>query len=222
MPERSVIHGDAFAWMDRVAAVPAASVVTSLPDLSELPHLDLAAWKQWFVDAARRVIRWTPRTGVAVFFQSDIRVRGVWIDKSYLILRAAEEERALLLWHKIACRLPPGSEPRGRAAYSHMMCVSHTLYPPRRPGPDVLPDAGPATWSKGMGVEACRLACTWIAENTPSTMIVDPFCGLGAALAVANDIGMDAIGVECEAKRCRTARKLTIADLARSRKSSAP
>jgi len=35
--------------------------------------------------------------------------------------------------------------------------------------------------------------------------VIDPFCGQGTVLAVANEMGMDALGVELSRKRCRTA-----------------
>ena len=114
MPARTIIHGEALAWMAENAPSEDASVVTSLPDLSERSDLDFEGWKAWFVLAARRVIAWTPPRGVAVFFQSDIRHEDTLVDKSYLVMRAAEEEGASLLWHKIVCRRPPGTISFGR------------------------------------------------------------------------------------------------------------
>ena len=46
--------------------------------------------------------------GVVVFYQSDIKYEGVWVDKGYLVQRAAEEAGLELLWHKIVCRVKPG------------------------------------------------------------------------------------------------------------------
>lgn len=207
--ERRIIQADAFAWMRENAAPPDASVITSLPDVSELP-LELEAWRTWFIDAARTVIRWIPAGMVAIFYQSDIRHRGAWIDKSYLVLRAAEEERALLVWHKIVCRHPPGSIALGRPSYSHMLCVSREVQTVRRPGPDVLPEAGFAPWSRAMGTTACRVACRWLKDDTTTRVIVDPFCGRGTVLAVASTMGFDTIGVDLSAKRCRAARTLAI------------
>jgi tRNA G10 N-methylase Trm11 len=40
--------------------------------------------------------------------------------------------------------------------------------------------------------------------------VVDPFCGVGTVLAVANETGLDAIGVELNRKRARKARTLTV------------
>jgi tRNA G10 N-methylase Trm11 len=39
---------------------------------------------------------------------------------------------------------------------------------------------------------------------------VDPFCGLGTMLAVANRRGLDAVGVELSAKRAERARALAL------------
>jgi hypothetical protein len=214
MVNRRIVQGEASAWMDANRPDADASVVTSLPDVSEVPHLAFDAWRTWFGDAARHVIRWLPEHGVAIFYQSDIRVAGIWVDKGYLVLRAAEDERAELLWHKIVCRRPPGSIALGRSSYSHMICVARggcgARPAPRKPGPDVLPDAGLTTWTRGMGVEACRVACRYLKDETETRVVVDPFCGRGTVLAVANAMGLDALGVELSAKRCRAARSLTI------------
>ena len=40
--------------------------------------------------------------------------------------------------------------------------------------------------------------------------MVDPFCGSGTTLAVANEMGLDAIGVDIAKKYCEMARKLKI------------
>lgn len=209
-PSRLVVNAEALAWLDATPAEPGSSVVTSLPDVSEVPEKGFDGWRAWFMDAARRIMRWVPDDGVAIFFQSDIRYRGVWVDKGYLVLRAAEDEGALLVWHKIVCRKPAGTISHGRASYSHMICVSRKLHVPKAPGPDVLADTGMMTWTKAMGVNACRLACRYLQDDTATRIVVDPFCGHGTVLAVANTFGFDAVGVELSAKRCRTARNLVV------------
>ena len=213
---REIIHAEARAWLDANAAPPSSSVVTSLPDVSEMPERGFDEWRAWFVAAARSVVRWVPDDGVAIFYQSDIRHLGAWIDKGYLVMRAAEEESARLVWHKIVCRKPPGTITHGRASYAHMICVARALgASPKRPGPDVLPDAGHMPWSKAMGVDACRVACRFLADETATRTVVDPFCGHGTVLAVANTLGLDAIGVDASAKRCKAARRLVVPEFRR-------
>ena len=48
------------------------------------------------------------------------------------------------------------------------------------------------------------------ARFRPTRVVVDPFCGLGTALAVANVMGLDAVGVELSAKRAEKARSLAV------------
>jgi hypothetical protein len=208
---RHVVQAEALAWMASNPAPDGASVITSLPDTSEMSALAFEDWRAWFISAVRQVVRWVPPDGVSIFFQSDIRHRGAWVDKGYLVLRAAEEERACVVWHKIVCRKPPGTVALGRPSYSHMICLSSSHRAPGgKPGPDVLPDAGAMTWSRAMGMEACRVACAYLRDETATRVVVDPFCGRGTVLAVANAMGFDAIGVDLSAKRCRAARRLEL------------
>jgi len=209
-PRRTVHHAEALAWLDATPAPPHASVVTSLPDISELPHLGFEGWRAWFLDAARRVVRWVPEGGVAVFFQSDVLHAGAWVDKGHLIACAADDERATTLWHRIVCREAPGTLSVGRASYAHMIALARAPRPPRQPRADVLADGGAKTWTKGMGASACRAACRYLLEETDTRVVVDPFCGEGATLAVANALGFDALGVDVNARRCRVARRLVV------------
>jgi hypothetical protein len=208
---REVVQAEALGWLAARAAEPGTSVITSLPDASELPALGFDGWRAWFVEAARRVIRWVPADGVAIFYQSDVRRGGTWVDKGYLVARAADDEAAPLIWHKIVCRRPPGTPTWGRASYSHLLCVARAERPaPRSSAPDVLAAAGFMPWSRAMGVEACRLACRFLRDETATRLVVDPFCGAGTALAVANLFGFDALGVDLSARRCRAARRLRL------------
>lgn len=210
-PTRSIVQADAFAWLAEHPAAAGTSVITSLPDLSEFPELDVDGWRAWFRESVRVILRWVQGDGVAIFFQSDVRRGGEWIDKGYLVQRAAEDEGASLVWHKIVCRHPAGTIAIGRPSYSHMICLSRAPRPlPIRPGPDVLPDAGVMPWSRAMGVEACRVACRFLREETTTRLVVDPFCGHGTVIAVANLLGFDAIGVDRSRKCCRAARALIV------------
>ena len=55
-PGRIVHEGDALAWLASRGEQAGCSLVTSLPDLCELP-LNFAQWRAWFVDAAAAVLR---------------------------------------------------------------------------------------------------------------------------------------------------------------------
>lgn len=203
------MQAEALSWLREHEAQPTDAIVTSLPDLSELPQLGPGTdgWRSWFVDAAAQLMRWPSPSSVSLFYQSDIRHQGLWIDKSHLVQRAADHAGAALLSHQIVCRRAPGTPTQGRPAYSHLLAfTTGEVKPPRRARPDVLGDAGASSWSRGMGLLACQAACRFLLDETPARRVVDPFCGRGLLLAVANALGLDALGVELSAKRCRAAR----------------
>jgi len=211
MPPRREVHwGDAIPWMQAHPGLPGTGVVTSLPDFSEV-RLSLPAWRIWFLDAVRLTIGLVPDTGVAVFFQSDVRHDGQWIDKGSLVVRAAEDAGAHVVFHKIVCRFQPGRITSGRPAYTHLIAVSREL---RIRGeeaiPDVIVDPGRLTWVRAMGIQAAAHAVRFARDHAAATSIIDPFCGVGTVLAVANALGLEAIGVEQSPSRCQRARHLTL------------
>lgn len=210
-PRREVFHADATEWLSAHAPLSGASVVTSLPDGAELPTLAFSEWCDWFVAAARLVIRSISSGAMAVFFQSDVLHRGFWVDKGAMVSEAARAEGVDLLWHRIVCRKAPGSASSGRASYAHMLAFGRDVLPsPGSARVDVLPDGGFRPGVKSMGAIACRHACEDIVRTTQTRTIVDPFCGFGTVLAVANALGLDSVGVDLSAKMCRKARTLVV------------
>ena len=220
-PRREVHHAEALAWLRARGPLDGCSVVTSLPDVVEMGGMSLAAWTDWFVETAGVILGAVPDDGVAVFFQSDVKRGSLWIDKGALVQRAADGARTPLLFHKIVCRKPAGTVTFGRASYSHLLAYSRGVRP--RPGQataDVLPDGGFQVGAKSMGVAACLDACRFVARETTTSTVVDPFCGYGTVLAVANAIGLDAVGVDLSTRMVRRARALTI-DVGASRPAGA-
>jgi hypothetical protein len=198
-------------WLEEQPTLEGMSAITSLPDWSEFPKLTLDQWKEWFRTAAQLVCARMPAEGVAIFFQTDIKEAGIWIDKGYLVQRAAEAAGCELLWHKVVARAPVGNVTFGRPAYSHLLAFSKKVRVDLgKSTADVLPEAGETTWTRGMGIEACLLACRFVLSATQCRTVVDPFCGHGTVLAVANALGLDAVGVELSRKRAAKARTLKV------------
>jgi hypothetical protein len=210
-----IVHcDDALVWLLNSPVLDGCSLVASMPDISEFHGHTLSAWKDWFVKTASLVLSRTPDEGVTVFYQSDIKVDGAWVDKGYLCQKAAEALGHELLWHKVVCRVQPGKVTFGRPAYSHVLCFSKgvRIHDLGNSTADVIPQIGEKTWERGMGLEACLLIGKFILENTNTKTLVHPFCGQGAMLAVANRLGLKGIGIERSAKRAEMARVLTVND----------
>jgi hypothetical protein len=211
MPQREVHHGDGVAWLERTPLGPEHAIVTSLPDVSEMPALDLDAWKTWFVARAAQLCAALAPEGVAVFYQTDIKRDGRWIDKGHLVARGADDAGASCLFHRVVCRTAAGHITFGRPAYGHWLAFSPALrLAPAASTADVLPEAGHMTWSRAMPMAAAVATCAFLTAHTRCRVVVDPFCGRGTILAVANAHGLDAIGVECSRRRAQKARTLRL------------
>lgn len=209
-PKREIICADAIAWMQTRGRIDGACAVTSLPDVSEIGK-SLPVWREWFLNAVRLVVDSVPVDSAALFFQSDIKRDGVWIDKGALVIRAAEDAGARVLLHKIVCRRPPGALTQGRPGFTHLIAVSRTMKcPDTLPIPDVVTDAGRSLWVRAMGVRAAAHAVRFARDQVGAKLIFDPFCGVGTIPAVANALGLDALGVELAKKRCEQSREQTV------------
>lgn len=203
--DKQIIHADAIEWL-RNNELKDVSIITSLPDISEFPKFTLDEWKTWFIETASLVMSKCPNEGITIFYQSDIKRNGVWIDKSFLIQKAAENIGQILVAHKIVCRAPGGINTQNKTGYSHLLCFSNSPKIDLTKGfTDVLPEPGETTWERGMGIKVCRLACQMVKEYTDTRTIVDPFCGHGGVLEVANQLEMNAIGVDHKLKNTKIA-----------------
>jgi hypothetical protein len=211
VPERSVHHGDGVAWLEATTLDDRHAIVTSLPDHSEIPTLGVDGWRAWFVATAALCCRRVADDAVTIFYQTDVKHEGTWIDKAYLVQRGAEEAGSALLWHKVVCRVPAGTTTFGRPAYAHLLAFSRRLrLAPAQSSPDVLPTLGQMTWARAMGLDACVAIVGFLQTHTPCRVVVDPFCGVGTMLAVANRHGLDALGVELSRRRAERARRLVL------------
>ena len=207
---RTVHCGDGVAFL-ATPLPPDCAIVTSLPDHSELPGLGVDGWRAWFIATVATACRATADDAVAIFFQTDVKHDGRWIDKGYLVGRGAEDAGVALLWHKIVCRAPPGTITFGRPAYAHLLCFSRSLrLVTGQSSADVLPGLGAMPWSRAMGADACAAVARFVVAHTACRTVVDPFCGVGTMLAVANAAGLDAIGVEKSPRRAARARTFTL------------
>lgn len=208
---REVHCTDAIEWLNQYNSSIEASFLGSLPDISEFPTLTLHEWKDWFVSTSGLILSKTSPRGVSIFFQTDIKIDGFWIDKAYLVQKAAEKLGHHLLWHKIFCRAPLGTVMFGRPSYSHMLCFSKDLVPDiSKSTADVFGDLGEKTWVRGIGLEASLFAANFVKKHTETKTLINPFCGEGSVLAAANHLGLHSIGIERSQKRSDKAKLLRI------------
>mmetsp|Transcript_25882 Transcript_25882/g.56245 ORF Transcript_25882/g.56245 Transcript_25882/m.56245 type:complete len:336 (+) Transcript_25882:104-1111(+) len=199
--------------------------------------LGMEGWEAWFREVVQLMLNKLPDDSLAIFMQTDVKQLsegggGVsqggnasgsggannkgkywrWVDKSHLAISAAEGiPGTRLLWHKIifSGNMSAGAgRNSGVAGYSHYLCFTKGDKPESMdsfPFPDVL-RKGLATWVSGSGIQSLLEVVSHL-KARGCTTLVDPFCGEGAVLAIANYYGMDAIGVEITKKRAKVAMK---------------
>lgn len=198
-PQRTVICRDAVAWLKEQNKIQ-GSVITSLPDLCEVP-MNINEWKEWFSMCVHEILMRLDEHECAIFYQTDVKLfqtgQGFveWVDKSYLVNKGCENTPCKLVWHKImsfTSDITKHSITKRKAGYSHMLCFRKDATRHDDAMPDVVP-RGTMVWTKGMGFNACTMAVKYC-KQIGSKCIVDPFCGKGSVLAVANYMGLDSIG----------------------------
>lgn len=187
------------------------SVVTSVPDVSET-GLPLGAWRRWFRSVCTAIMVRVPSDGVAIFYQTDVKVDGLWVSKAELVMEAARRAGLSLCWHKIVVVHSLRTVRGSTAGYSHLLCFSRRhRTDPSRATPDLLASRGPLLWPRAMGLRACEAAVRYLRMQCPRThTLVDPFCGSGSVLATANAHGLHSVGVDHSRKRAVRAADLPV------------
>jgi hypothetical protein len=203
---RVVIHGDA------VDALPACerpnAIVTSLPDADDL-QWTVARYERWFRQMALLCLSHVADAGICIFYQTDRRQGGRVFSKAAILIDLSREAGHRLLWHKIVLRRRPGVVDLYRPAYSHLLGFSRRLKPGRAT-PDVFePDR--ALHANGMHLEATRWAVRYAARQAGGRLLIDPFCGAGTVLAMAEHSFERVIGIDTDTRCVASARRLRLA-----------
>lgn len=215
-PRRRIICTDALPWLNENKGLGA--IFTSLPDYEAA---DYGSWRgshecnpveyyeQWFIDAAHACMQATAPGCPTIFYQTDRKHDRELISKTALLSYAAylyADDRRPLLWHKIIERK---NVDRYRPGIIHMMAFGDAK---KKCGPGVATadifKRGDAYEKDSFSYQAIRVALNFCSRKTDT--IIDPFCGTGSMLAIANEeYGMNAIGIDIDSDKCVIAQSLT-------------
>src|SRR6185295_13715228 len=102
--QKRIDQADVLDWLATHTLQQNQAIVASIPDSAELPNQSVELWRPWFSHVAEEIVQRAPEQSPIIFYQSDVRYAGGWIDKSFLVQEAARKHGASLLLHRIVCR----------------------------------------------------------------------------------------------------------------------
>jgi hypothetical protein len=203
MPKRTVFNMNAFTYLSKHRNIKC--IITSLPDPEEI-KIPPGNWEGWLKTMLNDLEKSLDKDGVIIFYQTDRRDKGTILDKAYLIKEHFYSYDYNLVFQKIVLKMDVGKISLFRPSYTNLFGFSKSKkITTGKPTPDVI-EAGDMFYKNAMGLNACQTAINFVRPYT--TTIVDPFCGQGSILKVANDNGLDSIGIDIDKKQCTKARKL--------------
>ena len=207
---REIVQDDALHWLRKQPVVP--NVVTGICDMDEMDSgkkMTHEEYLKFFQSVAKLIMEKVDPAGYVIFIQTSRKYQRSLIDKSFLLSKIAEQVGLKMIWHKIVLQREVDARDLYRPTYSHMLCYSKNGTTGAAT-PDVIP-VSKKIYKNGTPVEAAVRAIRFIQTNTGSQpVIVDPFVGRGTVVAVANALGMGAIGIDMDERQVEYARRLKL------------
>ncbi|MBS67227.1 MAG: hypothetical protein Tp170SUR191951_14 [Prokaryotic dsDNA virus sp.] len=203
MPKR-IVCADALEWL--AGDCPPCSVVASPPDQNEL-GCSIEDWEVFYRTALERTFAVLAPGAPAVIYATDRKAEGQWHSKAAMIMGLGEAAGLRVLWHKIVLRRGVGKADIHRPGYSHLIALGDEKTRPGTATPDVI-ERGHMLYPNAMGMTAAKLAIEF--AGRPRLPLVDPFCGRGTVPAMAEAMGLDAIGIDIDPAQCKAAEALRL------------
>jgi hypothetical protein len=194
---KTVICADSFEWLR--ANRDQGSIITSLPDASEIGIEDLNEYDKWVRRAATEIFLSASADCPVIFIQTDRRKGGRQFSKAHLLQNVATEQGWFLLWHKIELSAEVGKSNLYRPTFRNMLCFGRGKMSAGQATADVIPPSK-RLYEMAFGFAAARVAVEFCKKF--SNRVLDPFCGHGTILHVAEELGMDSVGVDIDPACC--------------------
>ena len=191
-PSKEIIQADACKWLYKNKGLGA--VITSPPDAEEV-NKSIEDWREWFLMAVELCFTATKKDTPTIFYVTDRKHNSEVISKPEIIFQAARNLKRKLMFHKIALRKPVNSVELHRPSYTHLLAFNtiNKAYPTNIQGADVF-ERGKVIYKNAMGLSAAITSVKYAKLFTDT--IINPFCGSGTVLAVAETYGVNSIGIE--------------------------
>lgn len=195
-----IIVADSLEWLDKQSSIQ--TIVTSIPDLDET-SFNKDNYINFFKNAVKLLFEKVKPREYIVLMQTDRKINGEWIDKSYLVNDVASDCKIKLLWHKII-KNRDGTFIQ-RPTYTHLLAYSK-YGTPGKAFPDVL-SSGQHLYNNGSSPNATCYVMRFL-QDKGIYEILDPFCGMGTIPFIASLFKINSIGIDIDPKQCEYAKKI--------------
>lgn len=203
---RNIICTDSLKWLVSQPDNSLPNVVTGICDQDEMDGYNMDQYKDFFANVASLIFQKLKPGCYAIFIQTDRKWQKQWLDKSFVLTNIARSHGYKTVWHKIVLHRGVDSTHLQRPTYAHMLCYS-------RDGttgaatPDVL-SVGKKLYKNGTPVNAATVALEFIKRYSRNNTVLDPFVGQGTIPAIANKLGLNAVGIDIDKNQCNKAELL--------------
>lgn len=211
-----ILCQDSVKWLEDQPNNSVRNFITGIPDLNELGDtFDQKKYIEFFNRVSLLIFKKIKRNGYAIFLQTDRKINGQLIDKSYLLTHMAYSCGFKLVWHKIVCQRDVGKKDLFRPTYSHFLCYTIT----GSPGAvfeDILPVGG-KLYENATPYNAALSATEFLAKQIVKQKleqhdlgfdVVDPFVGQGTIGVAAIQKGLSFLGIDIEQDQCHLSKGL--------------
>jgi len=167
--------------------------------MEETGH-EIHEWQAWIRKTCKLLASSLSDKGVIIFYQTDRKHQGALIDKKSLISAEFHRLGYRTIMNKVILKQEPETINLFRPTFSTLFGFSKATNSGKAT-PDVI-YSGDMVYKNAIGLNACKLSLEFIQKQVGKTLIVDPFCGQGSILKIANDMGLDALGVDIMQEQC--------------------
>ena len=218
----NIICNNSLIWLSEQKDHSLSSFLTGLPDMNEV-SMDRNRYINFFENCANLIFTKMSKKGYAIFIQTDRKIDGEWIDKSYILTDIAKKNNVKLMWHKIVLQRDVNSIHLQRPTYSHILCYSY-MSKPGKCTADVLP-IGKKEYENSTPQNASDFCAKFLADyysppltspplppltSPPLTSplplssinVIDPFVGRGTTAKSCCLLGLSFLGIDIDKEQC--------------------
>ena len=200
---RIVICSDAHIWLNNNKNNKA--IITSLPDMEEV-GMDVNDWVNWIKKTCKLIIDSLDDNGIVIIYQTDRKYKGRILDKKTLISNEFIKLGYNNIFNKIVLKQKPETTNLFRPTFTNLFGFSKKITSGKST-PDVI-NCGKMIYKNAMGLNACKTSIEFIKSKIDTNIIIDPFCGQGSILKIANEMGFNSIGVDILKEQCIKAKNI--------------